>query len=71
MRAKIVRFLLGQALLLLMLNLVLHCSSGDTVHVVIEARDVYNQHRIVGGDFWFATLQSDKSPKASVAGKVT
>ena len=54
-----------------MFHLVLHWS-GDTVHVVIEARDEYNQQRIVGGDFWFATLQNDKSPKpsAGVAGKV-
>ena len=44
--------------------------SGDTVNVRVEARDEYNQHRPVGGDFWFATLQNNRRPKASIAWKV-
>ncbi|XP_072041675.1 NXPE family member 3-like [Amphiura filiformis] len=42
---------------------------GDIVKIRIDARDKYNQTRFVGGDFWFALLES-KKPAASTAGKV-
>ncbi|XP_072041674.1 NXPE family member 3-like [Amphiura filiformis] len=42
---------------------------GDIVKIRIDARDKYNQARFVGGDFWFAWLDS-KKPVASTAGKV-
>ncbi|XP_072044935.1 NXPE family member 3-like, partial [Amphiura filiformis] len=42
---------------------------GDIVKIRIDARDKYNQARFVGGDFWFAWLDS-KKPVASTAGKI-
>ncbi|XP_072045527.1 NXPE family member 4-like [Amphiura filiformis] len=44
-------------------------SKGDIVKIRIDARDKYNQARFVGGDFWFAWLDS-KKPVASTAGKI-
>ncbi|XP_072022030.1 NXPE family member 3-like [Amphiura filiformis] len=42
---------------------------GDIVKIRIDSQDKYNQARFVGGDFWFAWLDS-KKPDASTAGKV-
>ncbi|XP_022088982.1 NXPE family member 1-like [Acanthaster planci] len=43
---------------------------GDVLKYRIESRDFKGRNRIVGGDFWYATLTSDRSPKASTTGYI-
>ncbi|XP_038075775.1 NXPE family member 3-like [Patiria miniata] len=43
---------------------------GDVLHYRIQSRDFNGRKRILGGDMWYATLNSDKDPKASTAGHV-
>ncbi|XP_072017129.1 NXPE family member 1-like [Amphiura filiformis] len=43
---------------------------GDIIHFAVTVQDANERKRVGGGDFWFATLSSDKNPKASTAGKI-
>ncbi|XP_072030173.1 NXPE family member 4-like [Amphiura filiformis] len=43
---------------------------GDIIQFAITAQDANERKRVGGGDFWVATLSSEKNPKASTAGKI-
>ncbi|XP_072020349.1 NXPE family member 4-like [Amphiura filiformis] len=43
---------------------------GDIIHFAVIVQDANKRKRVGGGDFWLATLSSDKNPNASTAGKI-